>query len=74
MLDRQRNRFRFFNMRNATIGGGILTFIGKIVYDDLKNDDGIIRSTYRKMIGSKHRTCSVVDNRMPIREINPDKK
>jgi len=51
MKDRERNRNRFFNTRNITIGGGIITLLARVIYNDLKKENGFIKSIYRKITG-----------------------
>jgi len=45
-----KDRNRFFNAKNITIGGEILTILGKIIYNNLKKENGFIKSIVRKIL------------------------
>ena len=52
MRERQRNRNRFFNAKNITIGSGLITILGKMIYDDIKRENSFIKNTVKRIFGS----------------------
>jgi hypothetical protein len=52
MHKRQRIRNRFLNAKSITLGGGLITFLCKVIYDDLKRENSFIKGIFRKFSGS----------------------
>jgi len=76
MKERQRNRNRFFNAKNITIGSGLLTFLAGIIHNDLKKENSFLKNIFRKITGSNKKpdSSNILDITDSAKIIESDKK